>query len=125
MKKMFLVVFLISPLNAYTDCWPSNDIIAGIAISSNAAILADWGQTRHIADNPESFYEKNSDLGPHPTRGEVNKYFAKRLIGINVVGCALGLIESDMMQTLFWASQLVYNVDVVHDNYQIGVKIDF
>jgi hypothetical protein len=38
--------------------------------------VADWGQTLDIADHPDKWHENNPALGSHPSRGEVNRYFA-------------------------------------------------
>lgn len=38
--------------------------------------VVDWGQTLDIADHPDRWHENNAVLGSHPSRGEVNRYFA-------------------------------------------------
>ena len=41
--------------------------------------LVDWGQTLAITDSPYTLREQNPMLGPHPTRGDVNRYFVASL----------------------------------------------
>ena len=40
------------------------------------ALSKDWQQTRDISKNPDKFSESNPFLGPHPSTGKVDRYFA-------------------------------------------------
>jgi len=56
---------------------PSNELrAAGVAL-----FVADWLQTRYIADNPQVYYEHNPLLGSHPSIGRVNVHFATVIAG--------------------------------------------
>lgn len=129
MKIRSVVVFFTAIFcgDSLASCWPDNKLSAMAAYMANAAVVADWGQTRHIANNPDKFMETNPDLGRHPTVEEVDRYFVARLAYLNGIGCGLGLMGFDdgLLQGLFWGTRMVITIDVVSDNHQIGIRMDF
>ena len=76
MKRLIVFVMLFvltAPASAF-DKWDKPDI--ALATASLAVHAMDWRQTRHIAENPDKYYETNPVLGNHPSKGEVDVYFA-------------------------------------------------
>lgn len=91
-----------------------------LALISNAALVADWLQTRDIATDP-AYTERNPILGATPSTGDVNLYFTAVLIGHNLIGRAL----PDAWARLYYTGVAVIEVRVVHHNYQIGIGLRF
>jgi hypothetical protein len=82
---------------------------------------ADWGQTRSIADSPESYRENNPFLGEHPTQKRVDAYFAATAllhIGITHV------LPADW-RPAFQYFFIGLESGVVVNNYRAGVRINF
>ena len=77
---LLIIVFALFPsLCEARDPWETPDYML---IGATLATLAvDWGQTRHIAKNPERFYEKNRILGASPSVGKVDAYFLGAMVG--------------------------------------------
>ncbi len=81
-------------------------------------IMADWLQTRHIANNPHKFEEANRILGPNPSLGEVDRYFAFCLIGNTLIAYLL----PQGLRTRWQALSLRMQAETVNHNYNMGVK---
>ena len=81
MKKLLLILAIV--LCASTRTVSAGD---GWQWAANTLVVADWAQTRYIADNPESYFEINPIMGKHPSKGEVDQYFIVSLILLNAVG---------------------------------------
>ena len=80
----------------------------------------DMLQTLEIANN-DNYYEKNKILGKHPSETRVVTYFVAR-------GFAHFHATKMIPQKYrrFWhAYNLVYNYDVIRDNHELGIRIDF
>ena len=80
----------------------------------------DMLQTLEIANN-DNYYEKNKILGKHPSETQVVTYFVAR-------GFAHFHATKMIPQKYrrFWhAYNVVYNYDVIRDNHEIGIRIDF
>lgn len=81
----------------------------------------DWAQTRYIAEHPDQYYEKNSTLGRHPSLEEVDRYFA--------VSWAVEQIGARVLprtwSRIWLASRLWVRVDMVTNNYSIGIGVKF
>jgi hypothetical protein len=127
MKATWIVVLFVAAGNAGAACWPESDLVRKAAWASNAAILIDWGQTRYIADNPERYKEDNRHIGPHPTTGDVSRYFIQRLIQVNFTACVLGRMGNfgEKLQGAYWGYQIIYNMRIVKGNYEIGIRVDY
>ena len=89
-------------------------------ITANTLIVADWGQTRYIADSPD-FYETNPILGTDPTTGEVNKYFLSSLAVYNTTYYLTPVKHREKVATFVSLFQLGY----VYNNYTMGIKCSF
>jgi hypothetical protein len=76
-KKMIVIFCLLLAGQVRADEWTKADTVRQ-AISS-AFIIVDWGQTLDLENHPR-LHEGNRILGAHPSRGEINTYFASCLI---------------------------------------------
>lgn len=106
--KYLLVVLIVLLL---TGCSASQ-------FAMNTLIVADWGQTRDIATNPD-YYEANKILGTHPSIGDVNVYFITSLAAINVGYYLMPVKYRDTFALIVAArrSSSVFN------NYSLGIRI--
>jgi hypothetical protein len=112
------LVLLPSPCQA-GDPWETTEYaLAGAAV---AALAVDWGQTRHIAKNPNRFNEKNPMLGTTPSVGKVDAYFVGAMVGTVALAHVL---PSDWRQ-LFLAGVLVVELNVAQQNRSLGIKMAF
>ena len=130
--RALLAVILISLSTAtLADEWTRDDTIREVI--GQTLIVIDWGQTLDISRSCNSdgeFYEKNSILGPCPSRGEVNQYFAATMLlhaGISyMLPTEARLFDSKVNPRAMWQYvTIVYWVDTVHSNYQLGIRMDF
>ena len=92
---------------------------AGI-IAFNVLQTIDMLQTLEIANN-DNYYEKNKILGKHPSEAQVITYFIVR---------GFAHYEATKMipvkyRSLWHTYNVVYNYDVIRDNHNIGIRIDF
>ena len=86
-----------------------------------ATTLVDWGQTLTIADNPYALREQNPMLGPHPTRGDVNRHFLASL--------ALHLIILRLLperfRPAFQYGSIGWELAITAHNARMGISIRF
>lgn len=80
----------------------------------------DMLQTLEIANN-DDYYEKNKILGKHPSEAQVVTYFIAR--GIAHFHATKMIPEK--YRSLWHGYNVVYNYDVIRDNHQLGIRIDF
>jgi len=80
----------------------------------------DMLQTLEIANN-DAYYEKNPILGKHPSEAEVVTYFIAR----GFVHYQATRIIPQRYRNLFHGYNVVYNYNVIKDNHQLGIRIDF
>jgi hypothetical protein len=142
MKKTVLFVSLIVAsqcqagqfwADAWDEFWPEDETTQALIVADSALMLADWAQTREIADHPEQFSEQGllkSLIGEHPTSGEVNKGYAAVFLGTHLIGYLLP--EQITTFGFTWnPSKAFYVVNTagdaytVYDNYEAGVSIRF
>ncbi len=83
--------------------------------------LVDWGQSRHVAKNPDLFYETNGVLGRHPDPGRVDRYFALTLAAHYFIADWL----PPKARSWFQRGTIVLETGAVAHNFQLGVRIDF
>lgn len=101
------------------DAWDATDkTLAAIAVT---AAVIDWGQTRTIARNPDTWYERNNLMGPHPTVGEVDKHFA---VGI-VAGALIAHFLPATARKWFLGGVAAIEIGVVANNHSIGIRVDY
>ena len=88
----------------------------------NTMVIADWAQTRDIADNPR-IREGNGYLGDFPTTGEVNRYFVTLLITYNFIGeyC----VDEKNKKYLYYAWSVDHGIFGVVHNINAGIKFKF
>ena len=89
---------------------------------NTALMVADWGQTRHIAENPD-YYETNKILGKYPTREAVDLYFLT-LIGSYHLIHNIDFIDHRYKKAMDWYVTIMWTHTVWH-NHSIGIEIDF
>lgn len=91
-------------------------------VATNALLVADWGQTRHIADNPDKYYEReNIILNEHPSKNEVDNYFAS-VIAINTL---LHKYLPKKYLPYYQTGLIAIEADCIANNYNLGIKINF
>ena len=114
-----LVLVLSPALCRAADPWETTDYwLAGAAV---AALAADWGQTRHIAKNPNRFIETNPVLGSSPSVGKVDTYFVGAIVGT----VALAHVLPGDWRQLFLGGVLALEIGVVNQNRSLGIKMAF
>lgn len=88
----------------------------------NAAIVADWGQTRYIAHHPVEYHETfNPVLGEHPSTGKVDKWF----IGALVVNNGIMIALPKKHRPYYAGAVIAVETYFVVSNNHIGIKMDF
>lgn len=107
MKYVLILLLVCSPVYADDFRW-----------TSNALIIADWAQTRRIADDP-NYIETNPILGENPTSGDVNRYFVSAIILHNVIGEVI--LPKKLRKKYYIGVSLFQGAAVTH-NFSIGVK---
>lgn len=126
MKKWIFALLLISQ-SSYAqwgeegEFWTDQKLTDSLWVAMNAGFVLDWAQTRHIADHPEEWSEINTDLGIHPTTGEVNRYFLSYAIGVN----ALYFFTPDKLKPYLSSVYIIPRYDAVDKNYEAGIKLEF
>ena len=119
MKKIIGSVLLAVGLNANAQSfgdWSTLD--KTLLVTSTAANIVDWGQTRSIAYNPHRWSERNPLLGDHPSVGEVNNYFIARLILVPLIAHYLPEYRTAIL-SLWLAVGLGYSAH----NHSIGIRM--
>ena len=86
-----------------------------------AVSLADWGQTLDNSDNPGLYREQNPLLGPHPTRGDVNGYFAASLVLHLII---LRLLP-ERFRPAFQYGSIGWELAITAHNARVGVSVRF
>jgi hypothetical protein len=116
---LILAFILFPPLCHAADPWGTTDyMLAGATV---AALAVDWGQTRHIAKNPERYTETNPMLGSSPSVGKVDAYFVGAMVGT----VALAHVLPGDWRQLFLGGVLALELGVVNQNRQLGIKVAF
>jgi len=130
MRALLLTLLLVLPLRAQ-EAWTRTDTVVESACV--AALLVDWGQTLTIADKQQTFVysdctikwspyqESNPLLHHHPSRGEVNRYFALTLL----THAALVVITPPRWRHLVQGMTLGIELYCVGRNARAGIKITF
>ena len=80
----------------------------------------DMLQTLEIANN-DAYYETNKILGKHPSETEVVTYFIAR----GFAHYHATRMIPQRYRNLFHGYNVVYNYNVIRDNHEIGIRIDF
>lgn len=112
----FLVLF--SSLSQAADPWSTADVTREAVYL--AVVAVDWGQTLDIA-NHDGYTETNPMLGPHPGRGNINKYF---LAGIVLQAAAIHYLPA-RWRPVVQNVGIGFEVGTTMRNYKIGLSLDF
>ena len=125
MRKLLIVLFLMcSNANAldleryYKE--PLTDKDKANIILFNVMQGIDMLQTLEIANN-DDYYEKNPILGKHPSETQVITYFIARGFAHYH---ATNMIPQKY-RNLFHGYNIIYNYNVIKDNHELGIRIDF
>jgi hypothetical protein len=115
MKTLLVIILVLIPSMAMS--WDSKDTYYQGAVVS--ALLIDMGQTLHIADNPNKYYEMNPLLGKHPSKEQVVGYFMGGIVAHTLIAMALPQDYRRVWQCVWIGIEGA----VIYNNYNIGVKI--
>jgi hypothetical protein len=88
---------------------------------SMALTVADWGQTRMIARNPQTYRELNPILGPHPSQSKVDAY----MIGYLATQYLIAECAPEPIKTILLTYVLTVQANAVRNNRSIGLQIRF
>ena len=92
-----------------------------LELAWTAMHVIDWAQTRRIANEPENFSEKNQILGEHPSVGRVNAYMGLTL-GLHwLIATKLPPVP----RRIFQIFTIGVTAEAVHNNIQVGIRLDF
>ena len=125
MKKILLILFLLcSNANALDlEKYYKEDLTevdkANIVVF-NVLQGIDMLQTLEIANN-DNYYEKNKILGKHPSESQVITYFIAR----GFAHYHVTKMIPQKYRNIWHGYNIVYNYDVIRDNHQLGIRIDF
>ena len=88
----------------------------------NLAIVADWGQTRYIAQHPQEYYEAfNPVLGAHPSVGKVDAWF----IGALAVNNGVMVVLPKKYRPWYAGVVTAVETHFVVRNNSLGIRIRF
>ena len=125
MRKILLILFLLcSNANALDlEKYYKEDLTevdkANIVVF-NVLQGIDMLQTLEIANN-DNYYEKNKILGKHPSESQVITYFIAR----GFAHYHVTKMIPQKYRNIWHGYNIVYNYDVIRDNHQLGIRIDF
>ena len=80
----------------------------------------DMLQTLEIANN-DAYYEKNPILGKHPSEFQVITYFIAR----GFAHYEATKMIPEKYRNIWHGYNIIYNYDVIRDNHQLGIRINF
>lgn len=115
---VLLLVLLPSCLWA-SDDWNRTDVM--FEATYLTLHVVDWGQTLNIVSRDDKYHERNIILGKHPSRGDVNTYFAVTAL----LHVALANYLDRPARNYFQIGTIALEAAVIGNNYQIGLKTSF
>jgi hypothetical protein len=125
MRTLLIFLFLlIAPANAfdlkkyYQEPLTEKDKKGIIAF--NILQTIDMLQTLEIANN-DAYHEKNPILGKHPSEFQVVTYFIAR----GFAHYEVTKMIPQKYRSIWHGYNIIYNYDVIRDNHEIGIRIDF
>ncbi len=122
LKFNALVILLLLSFTASAD---ENAYLWG---ASSLALLADWGTTLDQENHP-GYIEKNRYLGPYPTRGEVNRYFAALFVLHGASNIGISRISNRSFRRISYrienASLIVTHGFGAVNNFGLGMSLNF
>jgi hypothetical protein len=121
-KRLILLLLLcpLIPAQPWAAApWETTDVVfEGVYLTLHAV---DWGQTLDIASRGDRYHERNPLLGRHPTRGEVNTYFALTA----AAHVALAHWLEPPYRAYFQLFTIALEASVTAANYRIGLRTAF
>lgn len=127
MKKLILLLLLAGPAHAeepfftYEKLWTGDTLTDSLFVTHNALIIADWAQTRYIAEDPANFHERSYELDPNPTTREVNGYF----LGVIIVHNLIYFVLPDKWKPFYSAGHILDRATTIKNNRQLGIGFEF
>ena len=85
-----------------------------------ATTLVDWGQTLDI-EHYSRAWECNSIMGRHPTRGDINRYFASSLL----IHAGIVWLLPAKLRPYFQYASIGVELAVTTHNARFGLRITF
>jgi len=125
---VILIVLSLCSCSSYSYKWTKADKVGQVMVLG--AMTMDWLQTKYIATHGNEYRETNPMLGEHPSKGQVNAYFAG-LAAFNVAtSCLLPseIIVNDykFKPRLMWqTSTFLGHGYAVISNYNLGVGMEW
>lgn len=107
------------PATASASDWKEVDTERQLAYILLHAI--DWAQTRHIAREPDKFYEFNPLLGEHPSVKRVDSYMLVSALAHTAVSYVL----PPEWRRAFQHITLSVKSGLVNHNFSIGLRIEY
>lgn len=89
-------------------------------VVSQSLLVADWAQTRDIKNHKER-HEGNVLLGPHPSDGKIDAYFAGSMAANQLIANEL----EGGWRTGFQAAIILIETAAVSNNHALGIKLSF
>lgn len=102
--------------------WRTSDTVREAVVLGVSAV--DWSQTLGIEEANERglhLHEMNPILGRHPSRGQINRYFAASLLAHVVVARLL----PQRMREAFQYLSIGFELEVTAHNAKMGCRITF
>lgn len=121
MKIIIILSILFIGLQANAaDKWTKSEIC--LQVSSIGLQVIDWGMTLDIVDRKdEGYWEINPILGRHPSRGDVNIYFAISIASNMLVS---HLLPSDWRKA-WLSSRIIVSCYLIDRGHGIGLRLNF
>jgi hypothetical protein len=126
---IILLILSLCACSSYSYKWTKADKVGQVMVLG--AMTMDWLQTKYIATHGNEYRETNPMLGDHPSKGQVNAYFAG-LAAFNVGMSALLpskiVINDDIVfrPRLMWqTSTFLGHGWAVISNYNLGVGMEW
>ncbi len=115
-KHQLIIIALIAGL--FSGWTPSQKMLWG---TYTASWLIDFGQTRYIAEHPDTYWEEQSAylIGKHPSVGRVNNFFVAQYVLNYFIADYIGK-NKDWYLGLLTA----IHTEAAIGNVGIGIKID-
>ncbi len=131
MKRIavILMALLLVSCSSVSYKWTKSDKIG--QIMALTALTADWMQTKYIATHGNEYREMNPILGEHPSKGQVNAYFAGLAafnVGASMILPSKIVINDDIVfkPRLMWqTSTFLGHGYAVISNYNLGVGMEW
>lgn len=123
-KKIIIMLLLCTSANAidltkyYKEDLTDTDKKAILAF--NTLQFVDMLQTLEIANN-DAYYEKNKIMGKHPSEAQVVTYFVAR----GLAHYHVTKMIPKKYRGIWHTYNIVYNYNVIKDNHELGIRIDF